>query len=101
MLAREIAAATTVSDTSMHQLQQYYPSEWIHYKTDRSKLATSRAGSSLLVADFESHKMRFLDEDIRVLRAASAKVATSRAALALDHHRPDITTTKYTRTYPT
>jgi hypothetical protein len=79
MLAREIAATTTVSDASMQQLQQYYPREWVHYNTDRSMLSTSRARSSLLVADFESHKMRFLDED---RQTAAAKVVNSRAALA-------------------
>jgi hypothetical protein len=79
LLAREIAFTTTVSDASMQQLQQYYPREWVHYKTDRSMLSTSRARASVLVADFESHKMRFLDED---KQAAAAKVTNSRAALA-------------------
>jgi hypothetical protein len=79
LLSRETAFTTTVSDASMQQLQQYYPREWIHYKTDRSKLTISRMRSSLLAADFESHRMRFLDED---KKSAAAKLSTSRAALA-------------------
>lgn len=79
ILAREIVATTTVSDASMQQLQQYYPKEWIHYKMDRSRLTTSRARASILVADFESHQMRFLDED---RRAAAARAGIARAASA-------------------
>ncbi len=81
VLAREIVATTTVSDASMEQLQQYYPKPWIHYKTDRSKLTTSRARASILVADFESHQMRFLDEDRKAAAARAGNVRAAAAAL--------------------